>query len=49
MVPAPMYRGGGKSSAREYELFTRMALYRMKILDYYFDGNLEEYMGLGYQ
>ena len=34
---------------QDYELFTRMALYRMKILDYYFDGNLEEYMGLGYQ
>ena len=34
---------------QDYGLFTRMALYRMKILDYYFDGNLEEYMGLGYQ
>ena len=34
---------------QDYALFTRMALYRMKILDYYFDGNLEEYMGLGYQ
>ncbi len=33
----------------DYELFKRMALYRMKILDYYFDGNLEAYMGLGYQ
>lgn len=33
----------------DYEQFKRMALYRMKILDYYFDGNLEAYMGLGYQ
>lgn len=33
----------------DYDLFKRMALYRMKILDYYFDGNLETYMGLGYE
>ncbi len=33
----------------DYELFKRMALYRMKILDYYFDGNLEAYMGLGFE
>lgn len=33
----------------DYELFKRMALYRMNILDYYFDGNLEAYMGLGYE
>ena len=37
------------NSGQNYELFVRMALYRMKILDYYFDGNLEEYMGLGYE
>ena len=37
------------NSEQDYELFVRMALYRMKILDYYFDGNLEEYMGLGYE
>lgn len=37
------------NSGQDYELFVRMALYRMKILDYYFDGNLEEYMGLGYE
>lgn len=37
------------NSGADYELFKRMALYRMKILDYYFDGNLEAYMGLGYQ
>ena len=36
-------------SGEGYELFGGMALYRMKILDYYFDGNLEEYMGLGYE
>lgn len=33
----------------DYELFKRMALYRMNILDDYFDGNLEAYMGLGYE
>lgn len=33
----------------DYEQFKRMALYRMKILDYYFNGNLEAYLGLGYQ
>lgn len=33
----------------DYERFKRMALYRMRILDYYFDGNLEAYLGLGYQ
>lgn len=37
------------NSGQDYGLFTRMALYRMKLLDYYFDGNLEEYLGLGYQ
>lgn len=37
------------NSGQDYELFKRMALYRMGILDYYFDGNLEEYMGLGYE
>ena len=37
------------NSGQDYVLFTRMALYRMKLLDYYFDGNLEEYLGLGYQ
>ncbi len=37
------------NSGQDYELFERMALYRMNLLDYYFDGNLEEYMGLGYQ
>ena len=37
------------NSGQDYELFVRMALYRMKILDYYFDGNLEGYMGLGYE
>lgn len=33
----------------DYEQFKRMALYRMKFLDYYFDGKLESYMGLGYE
>ncbi len=37
------------NSHADYELFKRMTLYRMKILDYYFDGNLEAYMGLGYE
>ena len=37
------------NSDQDYELFERMALYRMNLLYYYFDGNLEEYMGLGYQ
>lgn len=33
----------------DYGLFHRMALYRMHILDFYFDGKLEAYLGLGYQ
>jgi hypothetical protein len=37
------------NSDADYELFKRMALYRMEILDYYFNGNLEAYMGLGYE
>lgn len=37
------------NSEADYTLFKRMALYRMKILDYYFNGNLEAYMGLGYE
>ncbi len=37
------------NSGMDYELFKRMALYRMEILDYYFDGNLEAYLGLGYE
>ena len=37
------------NSGQDFELFKRLAAYRMKILDYYFDGNLEEYMGLGYE
>ena len=37
------------SSGQDYELFKRMALYRMEILDYYFDGRLDEYLGLGYE
>jgi len=37
------------NSGADYEQFKRMALYRMKILDYYFDGNLDAYLGLGYQ
>lgn len=37
------------SSGADYEQFKRMALYRMEILDYYFDGRLEDYMGLGYE
>ena len=37
------------SSGQDYELFNRMALYRMGILDYYFAGRLEEYLGLGYE
>ncbi len=37
------------SSGQDYELFKRMALYRMGILDYYFAGRLEEYLGLGYE
>ena len=37
------------NSGADYELFKRMALYRMNILDYYFDGNLEAYMGLGFE
>ena len=37
------------NSGADYDQFTRMALYRMGFLDYYFDGNLDAYMGLGYQ
>jgi len=37
------------NSGTDYEQFKRMALYRFGILDYFFDGNLDEYMGLGYQ
>lgn len=37
------------NSLEDYERFKRMALYRMRFLDYYFDGRLESYMGLGYQ
>ena len=37
------------NSGQDYDLFKRMAFYRMGILDYYFNGNLEEYMGLGYE
>ncbi len=33
----------------DYERFKRMALYRMEFLDYYFNGRLEAYMGLGYE
>lgn len=42
-------RWPGSNFGADYELFKRMALYRMKILDYFFDGNLEAYMGLGYE
>ena len=34
---------------QDYSLFRRLAFYRFGILDYYFDGNLKEYMGLGYE
>lgn len=37
------------NSGADYEQMKRMAIYRMRILDYYFDGNLEAYMGLGYE
>lgn len=37
------------NSGADYEQFRRMALYRMKILDYYFEGNLDAYLGLGYE
>lgn len=37
------------NSGQDYRLFERLALYRMKILDYYFDGNMEAYLGLGYE
>jgi len=37
------------NSGADYEQFKRMALYRMGILDYYFEENLEAYMGLGYE
>lgn len=37
------------NSGADYELFKRMALYRMRILDYYFEGNLDAYLGLGYE
>lgn len=42
-------RWPGSNYGMDYELFKRMALYRMNILDHYFDGNLEAYMGLGYE
>lgn len=37
------------NSGQDYDLFKRMALYRMNFLDYYFNGNLDEYLGLGYE
>ena len=37
------------NTGQDYGLFQRMALYRMGILDYYFEGHLEEYLGLGYE
>lgn len=37
------------NGAQDYSLFRRLAFYRFGILDYYFDGNLKEYMGLGYE
>lgn len=37
------------NSGADYDKFKRMALYRMGILDYYFEGNLDEYLGLGYE
>ena len=37
------------NSGQDMELFKRMAFYRLGILDYYFNGNLEEYLGLGYE
>jgi hypothetical protein len=37
------------NSGQDYSLFKRMALYRMRILDYYFNGHLDAYMGLGYE
>ncbi len=37
------------NSGQDYDLFRRLAFYRFGILDYYFDGNLQEYMGLGYE
>lgn len=37
------------NSGQDYSLFKRLALYRLGILDYYFNGNLEEYLGLGYE
>lgn len=42
-------RWPGSNQGADYALFKRMALYRMHILDFYFDGNLEAYLGLGYQ
>lgn len=36
-------------SGADYGQFERLALYRFHILDYYFHGNLEAYMGLGYE
>ncbi len=37
------------SSGEDMELFETMASYRMGILDYYFDGRLGDYLGLGYE
>lgn len=37
------------SAGADYEEMKRLAIYRMRILDYYFDGNLEAYLGLGYE
>lgn len=33
----------------DYEQMKRLSVYRMRILDYYFDGHLEAYLGLGYE
>ena len=37
------------NTGQDYELLGRMAVYRMQILDYYFQDHLSEYMGLGYE
>lgn len=37
------------SSGEDMEQFERLASYRMGILDYYFDGRLTDYLGLGYE
>lgn len=37
------------SSGEDMEQFERLAAYRMGILDYYFDGRLGDYLGLGYE